>query len=144
MDPDHSSVGSGVERETIHTALNMFLGNAGQWCVPTDEGRLSLAISMPHRLASTIAASRLEDLRVLGALVALSLISGRPAGYVTPALLQYALNDRSLLALTPDFVAVWHPTIACVARAMQAVGPLGSLSPFQSEIISFLNIQVRI
>jgi hypothetical protein len=99
---------------------------------------------MPHRLASTIAASRLEDLRVLGALVALSLISGRPAGYVTPALLQYALNDRSLLALTPDFVAVWHPTIACVARAMQAVGPLGSLSPFQSEIISFLNIQVRI
>ncbi|KAJ6552969.1 hypothetical protein B0H19DRAFT_949959, partial [Mycena capillaripes] len=136
------SLGSGLERETIYTALNIFLADAGQWFVPTDEGRLTLAISMPLRLASAIAPSRLENLRVLGALVSLSLISGKPPGPVTPALLQYALNDRRLESLTPDFVATWHPSVARVARAMQAIGPQGSLLPFQNEIINFLNIQI--
>ncbi|KAJ6562080.1 hypothetical protein B0H19DRAFT_1068763 [Mycena capillaripes] len=126
----------------IYTALNIFLADAGQWFVPTDEGRLTLAISMPLRLASAIAPSRLENLRVLGALVSLSLISGKPPGPVTPALLQYALNDRRLESLTPDFVATWHPSVARVARAMQAIGPQGSLLPFQNEIINFLNIQI--
>lgn len=142
LDPLNPSLGSGLERETIHTALNMFLSDAGQWFVPTDEGRLTLAISMPLRLASAIAPSRLEELRVLGALVSLSLISGKPPGPITPALLQYALNDRCLESLTPEFVATWHPTVAGIAQAMQTVGPHGSLLPFQSEIINFLNIQV--
>ncbi|KAJ6589567.1 hypothetical protein B0H19DRAFT_922638, partial [Mycena capillaripes] len=136
------SLGSGLERETIYTALNIFLADAGQWFVPTDEGHLTLAISMPLRLASAIAPSRLENLRVLGALVSLSLISGKPPGPVTPALLQYALNDRRLESLTPDFVATWHPNVARVARAMQAIGPQGNLLPFQNEIINFLNIQI--
>ncbi|KAF7372404.1 hypothetical protein MVEN_00101500 [Mycena venus] len=142
LDPHNPSVGAGLERETIYTALNIFLSNTGQWCVPTDEDRLSLGISMPQRLASAIAPSRLADLRVLGALVSLSLISGKPPGALTPALLQYALNDRDLGSLTPGFVDVWHPKVARVARAMQAVGPLGSLLPFQSEIISHLNVQI--
>lgn len=144
LDPHNPSVGAGLERETIYTALNIFLSDTGQWCVPTDEDRLSLGISMPQRLASAIAPSRLADLRVLGALVSLSLISGKPPGALTPALLQYALNDRDLGSLTPGFVDVWHPKVARVARAMQAVGPLGSLLPFQSEIISHLNVQVHI
>ncbi|KAF8203454.1 hypothetical protein K438DRAFT_1964935 [Mycena galopus ATCC 62051] len=136
------SIGIGLERETIHTALNMFLADAGQWFVPTDEGRLTLVISMPAHLASTIPPSRLERLRVVGALVSLSLISGKPPGSITPALLQYALNGRRLESLTPDFVATWHPTVARLARAMQAVGPHGSLLPFRTEIINYLNIQI--
>ncbi|KAJ6557453.1 hypothetical protein B0H19DRAFT_1070117 [Mycena capillaripes] len=138
----HPSLGSGIERETIYTVLNIFLADAGQWFVPTDEGRLTLAISMPLRLASAIAPGRLENLRVLGALVSLSLISRKPPGPVMPALLQYALNDRRLESLTPDFVATWHPNVARVARAMQAIGPQGNLLPFQNEIINFLNIQI--
>ncbi|KAJ7323309.1 hypothetical protein DFH08DRAFT_711904, partial [Mycena albidolilacea] len=142
LDPHNPSIGSGLERETIYTALNIFLSNTGQWCIPTDEDRLSLGISMPQRLASAIAPSRLADFRVLGALVSLSLISGKPPGALTPALLQYALNDRDLGSLTPGFVDVWHPKVARVARAMQAVGPLGNLLPFQSEILSHLNVQI--
>ncbi|KAJ7887648.1 hypothetical protein B0H14DRAFT_2562806 [Mycena olivaceomarginata] len=78
-------------------------------------------------LASAIPPSRLANLCVLGALVLLSLISGKPPGTLTPELLQYALNDRDLGSLTPGLVDVWHPKVACVAQAMQATGPLGNL-----------------
>ncbi|KAJ7364498.1 hypothetical protein DFH08DRAFT_950069 [Mycena albidolilacea] len=117
LDPHNPSIGSGLERETIYTALNIFLSNTGQWCIPTDEDRLSLGISMPQRLASAIAPSWLADFR-------------------------YALNDRDLGSLPPGFVDVWHPKVARVARAMPAVGPLGNLLPFQSKILSHLNVQI--
>ncbi|KAJ7633535.1 hypothetical protein DFH06DRAFT_1479496 [Mycena polygramma] len=128
LDDDNTSVGSGIERETIYLALNMYLRNAGRWCLLTDEGRLSLGISMPLRLASSISPTRLEELRVLGALVALTLISGKPPGNFSPALMQYALNGCDLESLTPDFVRVWNPNLATVAQQMQAVGPTGSLA----------------
>ncbi|KAJ6529943.1 hypothetical protein DFH09DRAFT_1327201 [Mycena vulgaris] len=92
-----------------------------QWI---DEGRMSLAMSTPLCLASAAPSGRLQNFKIFGALVALSLISGRPPGPLSPALLQYALNDCDLCALT------------------QAVGPTGDLMQFQSEIITYLNIQV--
>ncbi|KAJ7460469.1 hypothetical protein B0H11DRAFT_2242041 [Mycena galericulata] len=106
-----NSIGVGLERETIYTALSFFITNSGQWCLQTDEGRLSLGISMPLHLSSAITSQRLEELRVFGALAALALISGKPPGSLTPALLQYALNGRNLDALMPGFVAAWHPTL---------------------------------
>ncbi|KAJ6475946.1 hypothetical protein C8R47DRAFT_661854 [Mycena vitilis] len=139
---NNTSVGSGIERETIYLALNMYLRNAGRWCLLTDEGRLSLGISMPLRLASSISSTRLEELRVLGALVALTLISGKPPGNFSPALMQYVLNGCDLESLTPEFVRGWNPNVATTAQQMQAVGPAGSLAPFQNEIISALNIHV--
>ncbi|KAJ7451515.1 hypothetical protein B0H11DRAFT_1821870 [Mycena galericulata] len=136
------SIGVGLERETIYTALSFFTANSGQWCLQTDEGRLSLGISMPLRLSSAITSQRLEELRVFGALAALALISGKPPGSLTPALFQYALNGQSLDALTPGFVAAWHPALDRMVRAMQAGGATGSLAPFQTEIINVLNIQI--
>ncbi|KAF8153546.1 hypothetical protein K438DRAFT_1987679 [Mycena galopus ATCC 62051] len=129
LDPQNPSIGIGLERETIHTALNMFLADAGQWFVPTDEGRLTLAISMPAHLASTIPPSRLERLRVVGALVSLSLISGKPPGSITPALLQLCCDlasDRGSAGKSD--ASGWTP------RKSFAI---------PTEIINYLNIQVR-
>ncbi|KAJ6502993.1 hypothetical protein DFH09DRAFT_1335761 [Mycena vulgaris] len=125
------SFGPGLERETIYTALNIYFKNSGHWCLMTDEGRMSLAMSTPLRLASAVPSGRLQNFKIFGALVALSLISGRPPGPLSPALLQYALNECDLCALTPSFVASWNPSLDWAARSMQA-----------SEIITYLNIQV--
>jgi len=146
LKPDGSilSFGPGLERETVHAGLNLWLNDAGRWCIQTDEDRLSLAISMPLAMASTISRGRLEGFRVFGALVALSLISGKPPGNLSPALLQYALNDCNLDALTPSFVASFNPAIERAARSMQAIGPNGDLALFQSFIINVLNIQVHV
>ncbi|KAJ7199940.1 hypothetical protein GGX14DRAFT_572373 [Mycena pura] len=138
-----SSFGSGVERETIVTALNLFLNNPARWGLPADEDRLSLAISMPLRLASTVSPGRLQELRVFGALIALSLISSKPAGVMSPALFQYALNRCNLDALTPSFVASWHPGLERAVRELQAIGPDGNLELFRELIISKLNVQVH-
>ncbi|KAJ6600311.1 hypothetical protein DFH09DRAFT_1302798 [Mycena vulgaris] len=134
------SFGAGLERETIFVALNMYV-NSGRWCLPTDEGRMSIGISMPLRIAHTIPDDRLKEFRVFGALVALSLVSGKPPGPLTPALLQYVLNGCNLQALTPSFVASWNPELDRTARSLQAIGPDGNLAPFQSHIINYLNIQ---
>ncbi|KAJ6540077.1 hypothetical protein DFH09DRAFT_1323321 [Mycena vulgaris] len=122
--------------------LNPNGSNSGCWCLMTDEGHMSLAMSTPLRLASAVPSGRLQNFKIFGALVALSLISGRPPGPLSPALLQYALNDCDLCALTPSFVASWNPSLDWAARSMQAVGPTGDLMQFQSEIITYLNIQV--
>ncbi|KAJ6628820.1 hypothetical protein B0H10DRAFT_1777424 [Mycena sp. CBHHK59/15] len=136
------SFGDGIEQETIWTALNCYFKNPGAWCLQQDEDRMSLAISMPLRLASAIAPHRLEELRVFGALIGLAIISGVPPGPMTPALLQYAVNGCNLDALTPSFVAAWHPALSRTLRDLQAVGPRGDLAPFQSLIINTLNIQI--
>ncbi|KAF8184263.1 hypothetical protein K438DRAFT_1766360 [Mycena galopus ATCC 62051] len=138
---DIFSFGSGVEAEVVYTALNQFLMNAGKYCLATDEGRLSLGISMPLRLSSAITGHRLDDLRTFGALLALSLISGKGVGDISPALIQYALNDSNLDSLTPSFVAAWNPRLDREVRQLQAAGPQGDLLPFQSLIISTLNTQ---
>ncbi|KAJ6628833.1 hypothetical protein B0H10DRAFT_1940208 [Mycena sp. CBHHK59/15] len=124
------SFGDGIEQETIWTALNCYFKNPGAWCLQQDEDRMSLAISMPLRLASAIAPHRLEELRVFGALIGLAIISGVPPGPMTPALLQYAVNGCNLDALTPSFVAA--------GILLSAVGPRGDLAPFQSLIINTL------
>ncbi|KAJ6487355.1 hypothetical protein DFH09DRAFT_1456837 [Mycena vulgaris] len=136
------SFGPGLEREAIYAALNIYFKNSGCWCLMTDEGRMSLAMSTPLCLASAAPSGRLQNFKIFGALVALSLISGRPPGPLSPALLQYALNDCDLCALTPSFVTSWNPSLDRAARSMQAVGPTGDLMQFQSEIITYLNIQV--
>ncbi|KAJ7477496.1 hypothetical protein FB451DRAFT_1173045 [Mycena latifolia] len=143
VNPDGSlrSFGPGPEREVIYTALNIFLKDPARWCLQTDEDRLSLGISMPLRLAESVPSSRLEDLRVFGALTALALISGHPPGLLSPALLQYGLNGCNLNALTPSFVASWNPELNRVALALQAAGPDGDLRLYRAELISVLNIQ---
>ncbi|KAJ7677315.1 hypothetical protein B0H17DRAFT_1139677 [Mycena rosella] len=137
-----SSFSSGLEKETIFAALNLFLTNSGWRCQPTDKDRLSLTITMPRRLASTISLHRLEELRVFGALIALALISGKPPGAVSPALLQYVLNDYNLDALTPSFVASWHLELEQAARQIQSLGQDRDLAPFQRLFINHLNIQL--
>ncbi|KAJ7723155.1 hypothetical protein B0H16DRAFT_1472995 [Mycena metata] len=136
------SLGDGIENECIFTTLNLFLSDSGRWGLVTDEDRLSLATSMPLRLASSVAPGRLLEVRDFGALISLALISGKPPGLMSPGLLQYVLNGKKLEALTSSFVSAWHPTLYHIAREMQAVGATGSLAPFQGEIISTLGVQV--
>ncbi|KAJ7712614.1 hypothetical protein B0H16DRAFT_1743940 [Mycena metata] len=138
-----ASFGNGIETECIQRALNTFLDKPGRWGLPTDEDRLSLAPSMPLRMASSVSPARLEEVRTLGALISLGLISGKPPGAVSPGLLQYARNEQKLEALTPSFVSSWHPTFDHVARQIQAAGHLGDLLQFQSTIINTLGIQVQ-
>ncbi|KAJ7145453.1 hypothetical protein C8R46DRAFT_1045410 [Mycena filopes] len=144
VDPDGStrSFGHGIEHECIFTALNIYLSRSGQWGIVTDEGRLSLATSMPLRLAASVSAGRRLELRVFGALIALALISGKPPGAMSPGLLQYVLNGKRLEALTPSFISSWHPTLFRTARDIQAAGHRGDLSPFQGEIEGNLGIQI--
>ncbi|KAJ7716844.1 hypothetical protein B0H16DRAFT_1800603 [Mycena metata] len=136
------SFGSGVESEVIYTALNLYLMQAGTYCFLTDEDRFSLGVSMPLRLASAITTHRLDDMRVFGALLALSLISGKGVGDISPALIQYALNYGNPESLTPSFVSAWNPRLDRVVRQLQAVGPDGDLGPFQSLLINALNMQI--
>ncbi|KAJ7020746.1 hypothetical protein C8F04DRAFT_1274583 [Mycena alexandri] len=144
VNPDGTlhSFGAGIENECIFTALNLFLSDSARWGLVTDEERLSLATSMPLRLASSVAPGRLLEVRVFGALISLGLISGKPPGLMSPGLLQYVLNGKKLEALTSSFVSSWHPTLYRIAREMQAVGATGSLAPFQGEIISTLGVQI--
>ncbi|KAJ7631607.1 hypothetical protein DFH06DRAFT_1438745 [Mycena polygramma] len=139
---DLASLGSGVESEVIWAALNLFLRHPERFCVVTDEDRLSLAISMPLRLASTIPPSRLEDMQVFGALVALALISGKGPGSLSPGLIQYCLNNRLLESLTPSFVGSWNPSLDRAARQLQAVGAQGDLTPHRSLIAAHVGVQI--
>ncbi|KAK7001616.1 hypothetical protein R3P38DRAFT_3216457 [Favolaschia claudopus] len=127
-DGEISSFGSGIEAEVIHKAMDTFLGQSGRYCLPVDEDRLSLGISMPARLALGISSARLDDLRGIGD--------------ISPVLIQYCLNQCNLDCVTPSLISAWHPALDRIARQLQAVGPQGSLVPFQSDIIHSLGIQI--
>ncbi|KAJ7898906.1 hypothetical protein B0H14DRAFT_2556958 [Mycena olivaceomarginata] len=123
-DGDIFSFGSGVEAEVVYTALNQRR--------PPLSGYFN---------ASAPLLCYLNDLRAFGALLDLSLISGKGVGDVSPALIQYALNNSNLDSLTPSFVAAWNPRLDREVRQLQAAGPEGDLVPFESLIINTLNMQ---
>ncbi|KAK7012548.1 hypothetical protein R3P38DRAFT_3588516 [Favolaschia claudopus] len=127
-----SSFGSGIEAETIHKALDRFL----------NEDRLSLGISVPMSMRFGVTSARLDDLRVFGAMLSRSLICGHGVGDISPALIQYCLNQCNLESLTPSVISSWHPSLDRAARQLQAVGSGGNLTPFQDKIVGTLGIQL--
>ncbi|KAK6996211.1 hypothetical protein R3P38DRAFT_3628723 [Favolaschia claudopus] len=141
-DGEISSFGSGIEAETIHKALDRFLSESARYCTVVDEDRLSLGISVPMSMRFGVTSARLDDLRVFGAMLSLSLICGHGIGDISPALIQYCLNQCNLESLTPSVISSWHPSLDRAARQLQAVGFGGNLTPFQDRIVGTLGIQL--
>ncbi|KAK7026614.1 hypothetical protein R3P38DRAFT_3191864 [Favolaschia claudopus] len=137
-DGEISSFGSGIEAEAIHKALDRFLSESARYCTAVDEDRLSLGISVPMSMRFGVTSAWLDDLWVFGAMLSLSLICGHGIGNISPALIQYCLNQCNLESLTPSVISSWHPSLDRAACQLQAVGFGGNLTPFQDRILPAL------
>jgi len=133
------SFGRGVEIETVHLAFQRFRANSSRWFLPRAEDHGSLAVSRSFLGTSiSISATRLDGLRVLGALAGLLVSYGIAPHPIGPGLLQFLLHGKDVNALTSDFVREWYPQLHRTLRKWLDLNPSDDrLDEFQEHFASY-------
>lgn len=101
----------------------------------------SIAVMHPLTPVST---SRREGMYAFGALTALMLLQGVPPIPLSPIFLQWIIYGCDLKSLHSDFIAEWHPELHATIKSWLAIGPTGSLTPFQSHFGTWHETQVTL
>ena len=122
------SSGPGIEREVIYAAYRQFESIPEQWFIPQADNLMSLATSHSMGTAQYVSTSRLSDLSVLGAIVALLLIHGIAPGKLDPVVLQYFVYGCNIASIHPAFLCEWHPDIHDTVTRWIAAGPYGGIN----------------
>ena len=102
----------------------------------------TLRTQNPAAAAAAISSQRKEDMMTLGALVALMIIGGWRPGSLEPLFVYFLVYDCNFECLTPEIVEEWHPELAHMIRRWIQVGPSGDITPFESHLVSYHEIQV--
>ena len=102
----------------------------------------TLRTQNPAAAAAAISAQRKVDMATLGALVALMIIGGWRPGSLEPLFIYFLVYDSNFDCLTPEVVEEWHPELARLIRRWIEVGPDGDITPFESHLVSYHEIQV--
>jgi len=108
---DIVSSGPGIEREVIYTAYKEFEMAAAQWFMPCADSLLTIATSLSMATAQYVPATRLSNLSILGAIVALLLIHGIAPGKLDPVVLHYFIYSCDLRSIHPALLSEWHPEL---------------------------------
>ncbi|KAF7360591.1 hypothetical protein MVEN_00790500 [Mycena venus] len=132
----HSASGPGVEREVLWTLYSSF--DLETLLMPREDGFHTIRplFTSPD---IPVPASRLEQLRCLGAVTALLLISGQWPAPFDPAIFQFLTHGANLHSLHPTFVGEWHPRLRRLLLDLIELGPNDSLAPFESDLVNYLD-----
>lgn len=136
------SLGEGIEREVIHTILEQYRLNAGEWFMPHADGYSTLALMHPLSIARHTPVSRLRNLSILGAVTALSLIHGMATVPLDPVFLYFFVHDCNISSIHPNIVGEWHPELKRTIYNWLEVGSHGDISQFRDYFASYHDLQV--
>ena len=150
MSPDDNetirSLGEGIERELIYTLLEQYRQSSGQWFALHEDGHSTLAISYPLAMAQCVPLSRLRNMAILGAAVAMSLVRGMSTIPLDPVLLHFFVHDCDLHSIHPGVLGEWHPKLKQTISDWIALGPDGDANTptLQNHFITYHDLQVSL
>lgn len=138
------SSGQGIEADAMHHAFEKFTANhaayfseaLGSFCTLRTQNLAAAAA------AAAISAQRKADMMALGALVALTIIGGRRPGSLEPLFIYFLVYECDFNCLTQEVVEEWHPELAHMIKRWIQVGYNGDITPFESHLVSYHEIQV--
>lgn len=104
------SSGEGIETEAVHAAFKQYTDDPTRWFTLC-AGDFSTIATTAATVAEHVSQDRLNDLGVLGALVALNLIHGYPTLPLNPLLIHYLIHDGDIECLTMEMVSKWFPDL---------------------------------
>ncbi|KAH8105799.1 hypothetical protein DFH11DRAFT_1518335 [Phellopilus nigrolimitatus] len=133
------SFGIGVEREVIYTCFGRFSAQSHLWFHELADKQSSIKTMHSIQSARFVPNSRIQDLRVLGALCALMLILGQAPSPFDPCMFQFIVHDCKLQSLNEALVGAWHPEIRRTVLDWNAAGPEGNIAPFAAHFLTYHN-----
>lgn len=136
-------MGVGIEREVIFTAFVKHVRQYSAWFSPRADSKATLQTSRGFMAARLISASRIHQVKFLGALSALLLIRGIAPEPFNPLLFYLIINDFDLRCLTREIISEWHPNLRQELDEWLSLGPSGDPTPFRPLFASWLNMDVR-
>ena len=144
--PDGSvrSIGNGIEAEVLCATFSQLQKHPGQWFYPRIGDTASIAVMHTYSSAANVSLSRLEGMKVFGALCALLLIQGMPPLPLSPLVLQWVVNDQNIHSLHSELVSEWHPELSSTIKQWLALDPGDSIAPFQAHFSAWHENQVII
>lgn len=137
------SSGEGIETEVIHAAFRQYTDDPTRWFASCT-GEFSTIATTAATIDEHISQDRLNDLGVLGALVALNLIHGYPTLPLNPLLIHYLLHDGDIESLTMQMVAKWFPGLKHLISHWLGMTHSDPLDPeiFTSHFSTYHDLQV--
>ncbi|TDL14092.1 hypothetical protein BD410DRAFT_846356 [Rickenella mellea] len=137
------SFGQGIERETIFTAFSTYCQNPSQWFNMRSDDFATLRTIHSISSAQYIPSQRIMQLKKLGALCGLMLISAQTPSPLDPSVFQFIVNDCNLHSLHQGFVAEWHPELRATIRSWLEIGHEGDVRHFQAHFATYHDLDVR-
>lgn len=136
------SLGDGVGREIYQIIFEGYKRHSSEWFIAHANGHSTLAISHSLNSARFVSHSRKRSMAVLGAITALSLISGMSASPLDPVLLHFLLHNCDLHSIHPGILGEWHPDLKRSITDWINIGPDGDAAPFQAHFATYRDTQV--
>ncbi|KAF7348848.1 hypothetical protein MVEN_01404800 [Mycena venus] len=88
-----------------------------------------------------VPAQRLTEAKRLGAICGLLMVFGQSPAPISPAIFQYIVHGGNLHSLPPSFISEWFSELRLQLLEFHAMGPDDDLTPFQSHLITYLNVE---
>jgi hypothetical protein len=126
----------------LHTLFEQYRLNAGEWFAPHAGNFSTLAIMHTLSIAKYIPASRLQNITILGAVTALSLIHGMATIPWDPIFLHFFIHDCDISSMHPGIVGEWHPELKQTISNWLDIGPHGDITNFRDYFASYHDLQV--
>lgn len=123
--------------------LRRFFDQETAWFQRGEGGFLTYRPLFPLSSRRSVPQSRLTGAKRLGAIIGMGMVFGQSSTPISPALLQYIIHNGNLHSLTRAFVAEWFPGLVPVIDDFIAAGTEGDLAPFQSHLVTYLDLEVR-
>lgn len=138
-------MGEGIEREVFQTLMAQYLQEqAAQWLSPRADGFSTLATSHSLEMASFIPKSRLENMSVFGAVIALCLLRGVSVPPIDPVVIHFFIHDCNVHSLHPDIIGEWHPSLKKTITDWLNTGPDNDVTSFQDFFATYFDLQVGV
>jgi hypothetical protein len=136
------SVGEGIEREVFHTLMESYRGESAKWLTPRADGHSTVTTTLTLPASRNIAVSRIQNMTIFGAVIALNLIRGTSAYPLDPVVLHFFIHGCDLHSLHPQIIGEWHPTLKRTIEDWIHIGPHGNIDGFQEHFAVYHDLQV--
>jgi hypothetical protein len=137
------SMGDGIEREAFHLLMEGYRSEGPKWLTPQADGHYSVATTHTMYSARFISPSRIRNVTIFGAVVALCLVRGVSARPLDPVVLYFFIHNLSLNSIHRQLLREWHPALQQLITDWLSIGAYGDLSAFKDHFATYHNLQVR-
>ncbi|KAF7339232.1 hypothetical protein MVEN_02001000 [Mycena venus] len=138
LSTDHA-LGEGLQQEVMYTVLRRYLNREPAWFHRGAGDFLTLRTMFPSSVP--VPAQRLTEAKRLGAICGLLMVFGQSPAPISPAIFQYIVHGGNLHSLPPSFISEWFSELRLQLLEFHAMGPDDDLTPFQSHLITYLNVE---